>query len=208
MLLVGLYVMNLGYAFDESCTQLKKFDFVSSMLTGLETPGEIGNRFRGTWLGEIPIPLPKQYVLGFDLQKKDFEHWPRKSYLRGEWKQGGWWYYYVYGLCVKVPHGIQLLWLLAVLVPMWDWRQRRRGKATLLGEGGASARDLMILVAPGLCLFVLVSAQLEFNEHFRYVLPSIATLLVFAAQLGRVFDAEGRIDTNRSTAISGTIGSD
>lgn len=187
MLLVGLYVLNLGYAFDESCTQLKKFDFVSSLMTGLDQPGDIGNRFRGTWLGELPVPFPKQYVLGFDLQKKDFEYWPRKSYLRGEWKQGGWWYYYLYGLAVKVPHGIQLLWLLAIFVPLWDVRQLKLGRPTLLGNRHCTGRDVLILLAPGFCLFILVSAQLEFNEHFRYVLPSIATLQVLAARLGRAF---------------------
>lgn len=188
LLTFGLYLMNLGYAFDESGTRLKEFDFVSTLMTGLEEPGQVGNRFQGTWLGELPVPLPKQYVLGFDLQKKDFEYWPRKSYLRGEWKQGGWWYYYLYGLCVKVPHGIQLLWAAAVLVPIYDGWQRRRGGPTLLGEDCCTWRDLVVLLAPGLCLFVLVSAQLEFNEHFRYVLPSIAVLQVYAARLGRVFD--------------------
>ncbi|MCA9031400.1 MAG: glycosyltransferase family 39 protein, partial [Planctomycetaceae bacterium] len=202
MLVLGLYMMNLGYAFDGTCKQLKKFDFVSSMLTGLDTPGEVGNRFRGSVLGELPVPLPEQYVLGFDLQKKDFEYWPRKSYLRGEWKQGGWWYYYLYGLWVKVPHGIQLLWLLAVFVPLWDWRQRHLGRPTLLGDSPCSGRDLLVLLAPGVCLFVLVSAQLEFNEHFRYVLPTIATLQVFAARLGRVFEPVGETAIQSQTTVA------
>ena len=59
--------------------------------------------------------MPKQYVLGFDSQKKDLEHFGQKSYLRGEWKDGGWWYYYFYGLLVKVPCGT---WGLFALEPV------------------------------------------------------------------------------------------
>ncbi len=188
MLCIGLYLINLGYAFDESFTRLKKFEFVSKLMTGHDNAGKVGNRFQDSWLGELPVPLPKQYLLGFDLQKKDFEHFPRKSYLRGEWKQGGWWYYYLYGLCVKVPHGIQLLWLAAIGLPVWDAWRRRSSLSTVLGASPCSTRDLIVMLAPGLCLFVLVSSQLEFNEHFRYVLPTIATLLVYTARLGRVFE--------------------
>ena len=98
MLLIALYLINLGYAFDGSFTRLKSFDFVSTSLTDLDTPGKVGNRFRGLWIGNVPVPLPRQYVLGLDLQKRDFEDWRRPNYLRGEWRTGGgWWYYYLYG---------------------------------------------------------------------------------------------------------------
>ena len=33
------------------------------------------------------------------------------SYLRGEWRKEGWWYYYLYGLAMKVPLGV---WALAL----------------------------------------------------------------------------------------------
>jgi hypothetical protein len=39
-----------------------------------------------------------------------------------------------------------------------------------------------VLIVPGLVLFVLASSQTQINVHFRYVLPTIATLTVF---LGR-----------------------
>ena len=34
------------------------------------------NRFRGTWISEIPCPLPEHYVLGFDEQKIETEGIP------------------------------------------------------------------------------------------------------------------------------------
>ncbi|MDQ3332691.1 MAG: glycosyltransferase family 39 protein, partial [Planctomycetota bacterium] len=85
-LLLGLYVLNLGYVFDGSFTQLKKFTFVSETLAGEELAGDGGNRFADSWLGELPVPLPEQYLLGFDSQKRDFEDYGQPSYLRGEWR--------------------------------------------------------------------------------------------------------------------------
>jgi len=179
---LGLYLLNLGYAFEGSFTPLKEFDFISHSLTGLDKPKAVGNRFRGSWIGEVPIPFPKQYVLGIDSQKYDFESWPRPSYLRGEWKQGGWLYYYLYGLCVKVPHGVQLLVLMALLQPLWSLIQRRFASTECSSTPTTTALDQLVLIAPGLAIFILASSQTKMNEHFRYVLPTIGTCTVI---LGR-----------------------
>ncbi len=199
LLALALYVLNLGYVFDGSFTRLKDFEFISTSLTGLETSGDVGNRFRDHRLGELPVPFPRQYVLGIDSQKHDFESWSRPSYLRGEWKQGGWWYYYLYGLWVKVPHGVQLLVLMACLYPLWRWlvkspvssvqrpEQEETAAATL--NSRHSTLSSLILLAPGLTLFILVSSQTKMNEHFRYVLPTIGTLAVC---IGHTFVASPR----------------
>lgn len=193
ILLVALYVLNLGYMFDGTFTRLQDFEFISTSLTGLEKSGDVGNRFRGSILGEMPVPFPKQYALGIDTQKHDFESWPPPSYLRGEWKQGGWWYYYLYGMWVKVPHGLQLLWLMAFGYPLWRRfstgtpESKDSRSETALGMRH-SALDSLVLLTPGLTLFILVSSQTEVNEHFRYVLPTIGVLTVF---LGRAVSLKG-----------------
>ena len=112
VLLVGCYMINLGYGFAGSFQRLGDFRFRNSLLTG---PIEgrphgtgIGNRFADHWAGRIPIPFPKDYMQGLDLQKWDFER-KMTSYLAGEWKLGGWWYYYLYALAIKVPLGTWLL---------------------------------------------------------------------------------------------------
>lgn len=196
ILLLGLYLLNLVYGFDGSFTQLKKFEFVSHALGG-KKPGTPGNRFRGTWLGEFPMPVPKQYLRGIDLQKKDFEDYGQPSYLRGEWKDGGWWYYYIYGLTVKTPHGSQLMLVLAVVTLACFWRSVGRdrpfpsigtslksGDSTVLEAPEAPSRvrlrDLVVLLFPPAVLMVLVSSQLEFNHHVRYVLPVVGFAYVFA----------------------------
>lgn len=166
ILLGGLYLLNLGYLFDGSFTRLKDYQFVTETLAGAERAGVGGNRFAESWLGELPMPFPKQYLLGIDLQKRDFEDWGQPSYLRGEWKDGGWWYYYLYGCLVKVPHGTQFLFVLACGLSFFTIR-------------AGYWRDEIVLLAPALFLFVLVSSQLELNAHFRYVLPSLGILTIF-----------------------------
>src|SRR5665647_941893 len=41
-------------------------------------------------------------------------------------------------------------------------------------------RDLVILLTPPFMLLVLVSSQMEFNHHVRYVLPVLGFAFVFA----------------------------
>lgn len=218
LLALGLYVLNLGYGFDDSFTKLRDFTFVSHALTGLK-PGEPGNRFGNSWVGALPVPVPKQYLRGIDLQKKDFEDYGQPSYLRGEWKDGGWWYYYIYGLAVKTPHGSQATLVIAIftlfyfrrypsfrLLPREEpgangtplpgslaGREASEDSATLNPELSSlpprpSAIDLIILMAPPLVLLVMVSSQLEFNHHLRYVLPVLGFVFIFSGVTARWFD--------------------
>jgi len=181
-------VLNFGYGFEGTGTRLSEMTFVSRFLSGEEVSGTPGNRFRGTWLANLPVPLPRNFVLGFDTQKRDFEEYSRPSYLRGEWKSSGWWYYYVYGLLVKTPCGT--LGLLAAVIGLRLARvfTKRRGDTVTMGAGGrASAngpsfRDELVLAGPALALLLLASSQTSFNHHFRYVLPAYGLFLIFAGQ--------------------------
>jgi len=124
ILLLGLYVLNLGYGFEGSFQRLGEYGFVSESFGGPKEEGESSyapearNRFHGGWLAYLPVPLPKNYLMGIDLQKWDFERkmW---SYLRGEWRLGGWWYYYLYALAIKEPLGTWVLVVLAAGVSLW-----------------------------------------------------------------------------------------
>lgn len=182
ILLIGLYVLNLGYGLDGTFTQLQEFTFVSSALSGNENPGTPGNRFADSVLAELPIPLPKQYILGIDLQKKDFEDYGQPSYLCGVWKDGGWWYYYIYGLTVKTPHGTQFLLAMAIVLTIHRWWTSRTQHPRWLP---VDSRDIMVLLIPAVTVMALVSSQLEFNHHVRYVLPVLGFTFVFVGSVGR-----------------------
>ena len=167
LLVFALYVLNAGYAFNGTFMRLKDLTFVSTTLTGIDVAGTPGNRFETSWIGQLYLPVPKDYVLGIDAQKRDFENFQSASYLRGELRNGGWWYYYLYALCVKTPHGMQCLLLLAT-------------GAMFVGKlRGVRRRDCAVLLAPSILVLVLVSSQTEFSQHMRYVLPTFGFVCAF-----------------------------
>lgn len=181
MLLVACYLINVAYGFDGSFSRLDSFQFSSERLAGQSQPGVLGNRFTGTPIGSLRIPLPRQFLLGIDLQKKDLEHFPHASYLRGEWRQGGWWYYYAYAAAVKVPLGLWMLGLTALAIGIGRvWT--RRGRTERSGGGpGTTAAGIAVLLIPAAALFATVSSQTAFNHHFRYALPCFGPVIVLTS---------------------------
>ena len=171
ILTLALYLMNLTYGCEGSLSRLEDIEFVSATFTGLEEPGARGNRFEGALLGELPVPLPANYLRGVDIQKRDFENYRHPNYLRGNWKDdGGWWYYYLYALAVKIALGTWMLFLVSLAAravridPLNRWREE------------------VILLSPALVLLVVASSQTEINAHLRYVLPAIGTALIFSSR--------------------------
>jgi hypothetical protein len=142
--------------------------------------------FQGTWLGRLPLPVPMNYVQGIDHIKWEFERgYP--SYLRGEWKHGGWWYYSLCATVVKVPVGLLVLaFVTLVLTGRQFWRAWQQG------ELASVMFDDLVLLAPGVCVLALVSSQTGFNHHFRYVLPALPFLFVWIGKLGRWFEGPHR----------------
>ncbi|MBF6596556.1 MAG: glycosyltransferase family 39 protein, partial [Thermaceae bacterium] len=165
VLLFGLYMLNLGYGFEGSLEPLGAYQFASKTLRGSRS----NNRFAGSWLGELPVPLPRQYLLGIDQQKVDFEQTFR-SYLGGEWRQGGWWYYYLYGLAVKAPLGVWVLFFLVL-------------ELTLIAPRySVPWRHEVALLAPAVLVLALVSSQTGFNHHLRYVLPLFPFVFIWISK--------------------------
>ncbi len=175
-LLIALFVLNTVYDFDGTFTPLSDFQFVSRSLTGASASGTPGNRFEATLLRGFPVPLPKQYIIGIDVQKHDFEDYGDLSYLCGEWKKGGWWYYYAYGLAVKVPHGTQFLFVVSLLMIAAFGQPPSKQFAD--DSVQSFGNDIMFLLVPPGALFLLVSSQAGFGQHVRYVLPVMGFVFV------------------------------
>lgn len=187
VLALAVYLINVFYAFNGTGKKLSQFQFVSRALTGRDSPGLPGNRFLGSWLGALRVPLPAEYVQGADLQERDLEHFAQPSFLNGEWKQGGWWYYYLYGLWVKLPHGFQLLLLVAVAANLRGTVVSARNDAARLVTVIAW-RDALVVLAPAAALLAIASARTELNQYVRYVWPCLGFCMVFCGSLlGRAF---------------------
>jgi hypothetical protein len=175
MAIVSLVIINLGYECQETCNPLGKYVFVSRTLGGEPSPDVTHaiapiNRFRDSWLGSLPVPVPAEFLAGIDRQKFDFERgW--HSYLRGEWRYGGWWYYYLYGLAVKMPLGIISLIVCGLIATLVRYPCR------------IPTVDECFLWLPVLIVLVLVSSQTGFNHHLRYVLPIFPFAFLGASKL-------------------------
>ncbi len=182
VIVLGLYVLNLGYAFEKSFQRLEEFSFISRSLGGSDAHQFPGNRFRGTWFGKLPVPVPANYLNGLDVQKYEFEQ-GKWSYLRGELRRGGWWYYYVYAMAVKTPIGTLALIALSAALALG-----RR-------EFRIAWRDATILLIPAAVVLILVSSQTGFNRYLRYVIPTLPFLFVFAASAARDIAMRGKLIT-------------
>ena len=169
ILFIGFFCINIGYGGERLFQPLGYFRFISTTFGGSTT--EVNNkikgknRFTGTPIESLPVPLPQNYVLGIDIQRSDFE-FKSKNYLLEQWQFGGWWYYYLFAFLVKEPVALTLLLLLSVLLFL------RRFNI-----------DEVILLLPVLVVFVLVSSQTGMNQHYRYALGVLPFLFVFISKV-------------------------
>lgn len=178
LLVIGLYTLNFGYLFDGTGRPLGRYVFVSQFLRGSDVPEEqTGNRFAATWIGELPVPLPAEFVQGIDTQKFDFER-QHYSYLRGKWTDHGWWHYYLYVIALKMPLGTVCLILVAVFLTLW-------GRSC-----NAEWRDDMVVLLPALVVFIVVSSETGLSAHPRYIFPMLSLLLVWTSKVGALFRSE------------------
>ncbi len=190
LIFVAVNVLNLGYGFEGTFTRLGEFNFYSRVLTGAQG-AQLGNRFAGTVWANIPVPLPAEYVQGLD-RSRSYLEFGMRSYLRGTWKERGWWYYYLYGLAIKVPLGTWLLGLAGSLVwlrALWRGGSGAEGAslepASAASDSGRAAGWLAaaVLVAPSVALLGLVSSQTGYNHHVRYAMPVLGFGFVWAARI-------------------------
>ena len=194
---IGLYVLNLGYGFESSLTSIGDFHFVSDLFTGdaafptkSDRDAVQNNRFDGTRLAAVPVPFPANYLIGIDLQQHDFEDYGRPSYLRGEWRERGWWYYYIYAVAIKVPLGLLAIGVFTLIKCSGG---EPRG-ISVTSEPPVPKRhppglirDELILLLPPLVVFAVVSAKTGLNEHMRYVLPCFPFVFIWISSVARKF---------------------
>jgi hypothetical protein len=176
MAVLSLYVINAGYTFRGAFRALGSYAFQSEVLSGGSVESDnwygSGNRFAKTSLRHIPIPLPEDYLQGIDTQSVDFER-GKYSYLRGEWRHKGWWYFYLYALAVKVPLGTWLLAMIAVVLVALNKSYR------------VSLADELCLLLPAAAILALVSSQTGISVHSRYMLPVLPFVFVSISRVGK-----------------------
>ena len=192
MFAFSILIINMGYLFEGTGKQLGTFKFQTTLLTGCEKLEDIprtgGNRFEGTLLGYLPMPLPSNYIQGIDTQRLDFER-GLPSYLRGEWSDHGWWYYYLYALLIKTPLGTIGLFLLAIFCTFFQKNYN------------VSWRDEMVILLPGIVLLVFVSSQTGFSIHSRYIIPALPFFFIWISKVGKAFTLKRPIVATLATIL-------
>lgn len=173
----GLYFLNMGYLFDGTMKPLEKYQFYSRSLSGLEKTDKnhFGNRFEQSWIGKLPVPLPKDFVQGIDTQKRDFER-GFESYLCGHYSDCGRWFYYLLVLALKEPIGTLLLGMVTVI-------------ATFFSRCfNSSFQNEAIPILPIITIFVFVSGQTGISMHPRYVIPVLPFFYIWISKLAKAIE--------------------
>lgn len=130
---LSLLWLNAGYLFQGSGLSLAQYRLGDSRLAALAASP----------LGSVPLPLPGDYILGFDAQAQEasgrFE-----VYLGGQRSRAGWWYYYPLALLYKEP--APLFVLLAAVVGLGAAR-RLPLSAVLMGSSAITVACFVAFVA-------------------------------------------------------------
>jgi len=165
VVVVALFAINTGYGFDGTLQSADQFEFESLEFR------RIGST---AFINQIPIPLPSSLVQGLDEQLRDFElgQW---CYMSGEFQFRGWWYWYIYMLLVKTPEGILIVFACSLLVGAVRFKMSPR----------AYVRENLMLLAPPLLVFILVSSQTGFTKYSRYIIPCYPFVFIW---MGQIFD--------------------
>jgi len=188
---VSVLTINCSYQFHSVGPRIGEVPFVSRSFGGAagpdaDLPGFLrtgSNRLADTPFAGLRVPLPEDMLRGIDVQKVDFEdmHKRKTSYLAGERRPFGWWYYYLYAIGVKTPLLLLLLAAAGVGLCFYPFR------------GAVSFRDDLHVLLPALAVLLFVSSQTGFNHHLRYVLPVFPFMILLAAKTAaRVATTVGR----------------
>lgn len=159
--LIALLVINAGYGFRRTPTDIREMPVVSEFFQSLAAGP----------LGAFSWPAPRDYLQGLDRQKKDAETGVFPNYLNGEFSPKGWWIYFSYAWLVKTPAAIQAALILAL--GLW------------LGGRCRGWPDMLFLWLPIAALWVVLSFFNHINAGLRYFLPAQPLIFVFLGSLGR-----------------------
>ena len=182
MAFAALYVVNLGYAYGGMFLPLGDYEVGRRIAAKgewfLTTAGLMEDRGQPTWIHRIPVPLPEDYVGGID-EILQYTGQKPATYLRRQWRDGGWAYYYPYAMLIKLPLGTLGLLLLACAM-----RIRKFSRAV-------DWRNELLLLVPlmGILGFVSLTGA---SQKLRYALPALPFLLIWISSTGQLLTRKER----------------
>lgn len=179
LVLIGVtsvMLINTTYRFEGSFAPLGSFGFRSFALGGQrvrESSGPAsGNRFAGTPLATLPVPLPSDYVLGLDSQKWE-EEIGLKNLEEGRLVSGGFWYSPLRTLLYKLPMGMLLYLLFSVAVVL---------RSAVSAKDRCPSFEGVMPWGLALSILILLCTQTGLNWPVRYALPAFPFLFIAIAR--------------------------
>jgi hypothetical protein len=166
MLFVSLLVINAGYLFSGTFNQLTDFHFTSTLLKNISL--KLGRDFL--------VPLPCDYVTGFDNQLSLSEGGVYISYLMGQHSLNGWWYYYIVAFVIKNPPSL----LAILLLTMFFWKK----------ASGIKLIDSLCIWVPMVMYLIYFSFFTHIPIGIRYILPIFPLIFLAAGSLVHNFKSK------------------
>ena len=167
MIVISIAAINALYLFQgEVCCLAQWQPVLSSLTEGLHVLGE---NPATAWLLRIPLPVPLEFVRGLNVQLVDCEK-RQSAYLLGWTRLGGWWYWYAVASLIKIPLPALVLFGLALSRVPTALRDRDLIWATLC----------LLVPAAEAVLLISATTGTGSNAAFRYLLPSLSLLCVWA----------------------------
>ncbi len=161
---VALLALHATFGFREPLPTVGELPAVSERFQALQRTLPAG----------LPLPAPRAWLQGVDLQGKDVQVSDIASYLDGEWSTAGWKRYYLVAWLYKTPLALIALTALAVAAGL-----RARGDPGPLPAWA----EWSLLLGPLLLWGGVFSLTGKLNIGVRYVLPCYALLVVVVAAL-------------------------
>lgn len=171
MVLLSLDILNVGYLFLGFGRPVQDYQVGQKVLGRLRTDSEELTGL-GRFVAACPVPLPSDYVRGLD-EITQFVTAKPPSYLRGEYRPGGWWYFYLYGWLMKCPLGMWVIFLLSLGLS-WQAIWRRNGRVV------SHVGRFPLMAAGAVFLFVTLTSGVQF---LRYSLPVLPLIWVWSSQV-------------------------
>jgi hypothetical protein len=164
--LVGIAVLNAGFLFDRTFTQLGKYEMKSEAERALQA--------RLAPIGWLPVPVPYPYLEGLDWGKlrEETGRGVGSTYLFGELRDvGGFKGYYLFAYLFKEPIALQVLLVLALVL----YVARRRRFAFLSNE--------LVLAVPVAFYAIYLNFFFGLQIGIRHALVIFPVIYVFCGSL-------------------------
>lgn len=166
-IVASILIINLGFLFNHTFTDFRKYQFRSGLLQNIQT------NFRALYF--LPVPVPYPYLAGLDYMNNVEQSGaaPGNIYLLGQVRTGqGFPGYYIVASCLKVPIPTQIILVLALVA----FFTRKEIRANFF-------KNEFFLFIPVAFYTVYFNFFFSTQVGIRYYLPVFPFLYIFAGSL-------------------------